>query len=154
MDFVLSRRKNYLQLLSGIFSPVIVVTVACFQVPSMASAVLFIAIPVFLISTVVSLKYGLKPAAWISDGALYIRDGIFSVESIPLDKVESMEYETGIIDTRRHETEMHLIRVKMSGFSEWEIPVRDMIDHGKDLRLYQFIQQYFYPLSLIKPDDE
>tara|TARA_B110001452_G_C15163099_1_gene404502 strand:- start:42 stop:554 length:513 start_codon:yes stop_codon:yes gene_type:complete len=149
MSLVLSRRKNYVQMLSGIFTPVLFVTFLCYQMPSLVSDVLIIALPLLSISTFLILKSGLKPAAWISNETLYIRDGVFSIESIPLNKVESMEYKTGLKNERKQGDEMHLLIVKMAGFSLWELPIRDMIDHGNELRLFKFINSHFYQLSLI-----
>lgn len=151
MKHVLIRRKNYLQIVSGMFSPAVFVAFVCWQLPSLTSDILMYVVPVFLLSTFVSLKSGLKPAAWITNDELYIRDGIFRIESIPLEKVEAMSYKVGVKDDRERGVDIHLLMVKMKGFSEWHIPIRDRIDHGKELRLFKFIRDNFFPLSLITP---
>ena len=60
-----------------------------------------------------------------------------------------MEYKTDLKNERKQGDEMHLLIVKMAGFSLWELPIRDMIDHGNELRLFKFINSHFYQLSLI-----
>ena len=109
----------------------------------------------YLISFVFWFKNGTKPAAWIKNDKLHIRDGAFGNDVIPKNIVESMRYETGhkraVAGSRTgKKTDMHVMVIKMKGFNEWTLPIKDLIEHGTNLRLYKFIKENFYDLTLVK----
>jgi len=137
-------------MVSGAVSPILITAAIGIKLPELMDVIMILAVPVFITSLILSIKSGIKPAAWINQEILFIRDGLFRVESIPLKIVEAMKYETGGKNTRDKGAEMHILTIKMEGYSEWELPIRDMIEHGKDLRLYKFINENFYKLHLIK----
>ncbi|GAD00777.1 hypothetical protein AALB_0857 [Agarivorans albus MKT 106] len=108
-----------------------------------------------LASFVFWFKNGMKPSAWIKAGSLYIRDGAFGEICIPRNKVQFMRYESFhsqyISKGRTGETvAMHKLLVKMEGFQEWEVPIKDLVELGADLRLYKFIKDNFYDVVLAK----
>ena len=113
---------------------------------------------IILISYIVSFafwfKNGTKPAAWIKNDKLHIRDGAFGNDIIPKNIVESMRYETGhkraVAGRSGENTDMHVMVIKMKGFNEWTLPIKDLIEHGNNLRLYKFIKENFYDLTLVK----
>ncbi len=118
-----------------------------------------LSLPILLVSYLISLifwfKNGTKPAAWIKGDKLHIRDGVFGTDVIHKSLVESMRYETGhkraVAGSRSgEETDMHIMVIKMEGFSEWVLPIKDLIEHGANLRLYKFIKENFYELKLVK----
>jgi hypothetical protein len=109
----------------------------------------------YLISFVFWFKNGTKPAAWIKNDKLHIRDGAFGNDVIPKNIVESMRYETGhkravAVSRTGEKTDMHVMVIKMKGFNEWTLPIKDLIEHGTNLRLYKFIKENFYDLTLVK----
>jgi len=109
----------------------------------------------YLISFVFWFKNGTKPAAWIKNDKLHIRDGAFGTDVVQKSLVESMRYEAGhkraVVGSRSgEETDMHIMVIKMKGFNEWVLPIKDLIEHGANLRLYKFIKENFYELKLVK----
>jgi len=127
--------------LSGILAQIGVPAAANF----LASLFMFGAVFVCL------LTKGLQPAAKIKDNVLTIRGGLFSDSVIPRDKVESMYYIGGQkIKTKHGVIHRDVVVVKMVGFSEWEIPITDKIDHVDGKRLYSFIRNEFYDLAYKK----
>ena len=151
---VLPRNRNYLQIFFASLSPMIfvVLILAEFQFEWVYS--LSIVILCYLASFIFWFKNGTKPAAWISKDKLHIRDGVFSTDVIQKDLLESMRYEIGhkraVAGSNAEETEMHILVIKMKGFDEWTLPIKDLIEHGPDLRLYKFIRDNFYNLKLVK----
>ena len=107
----------------------------------------------YLVSLSFWVTNGTKPAAWITDDILHIRDGVFRQEKIEKSKVQSMYYE---VDFHRNsagnssgeETDVHIIVIKLEGFCEWRLPIKDLEEHADKLRLYHFIKDNFYNLEL------
>jgi len=108
---------------------------------------------VYLVSLAFWLINGTKPAAWIKNDVLHIRDGVFSQDKIEKSQIESMCYE---VDFHRNlagnssgkEVDVHIIFIKLKGFDEWRLPIKDLEEHAEKLRLYHFIKDNFYDLEL------
>ncbi len=107
----------------------------------------------YLVSLAFWFTNGTKPAAWIKDDILHIRDGVFGQDKLEKTKIETMYYE---VDFHRNsagnssgeETDVHIIVIKLKGFSEWRLPIKDLEEHAEKLRLYHFINENFYSLEL------
>ena len=90
---------------------------------------------------------GRRPAAIIKDDVLIIRGGPFNDITIPKSKIEHMSYIADKnIKIRHGEIMKDELKVKMDGYSEWEIPITDVVDHIDGKRLYGFINENFYQL--------
>ncbi|KPV93647.1 hypothetical protein AN214_04313 [Pseudoalteromonas sp. P1-9] len=155
MDAVLPRERNYIQIFMASLAPLPVVLFMGAQAEGLGAFMPIVILVVMLASFVFWFKNGTKPSAWIKAGTLYIRDGAFSEIRIPSNKVQSMRYESHhsqyISKGRTGETvPMHKLFVKMQGFQEWEIPIKDMVELGAELRLYKFIKDNFYDVVLAK----
>ena len=87
--------------------------------------------------------YANKPAAWIENDVLYFRTWPLSITKIARAEVEYVRYLTGyeIPGGRSGPRICDLLRVKLKGYSDWDIPITDDVDHLKDKRLYRFINQ-------------
>ncbi|MEI4551495.1 hypothetical protein [Pseudoalteromonas spongiae] len=155
MDAVLPRERNYIQIFMASLAPLPVVLFMAAQAEGLGAFMLIVILVVMLASFVFWFKNGTKPSAWIKAGTLYIRDGAFSEVRIPRNKVQSMRYESHhsqyISKGRTGETvPMHKLFVKMEGFQEWEVPIKDMVELGAELRLYKFIKDNFFDVVLAK----
>lgn len=93
----------------------------------------------WLLLTILWFVYGRKPAAWIKNNKLFIRDGHFKAVSIEKENIEYIKYKK--ISNKEHE-----LVVKMPNFSEWIIPIHDEKEHINDNRLYAFINKHFIEL--------
>ncbi|GLX76680.1 hypothetical protein tinsulaeT_00200 [Thalassotalea insulae] len=106
-----------------------------------------------------------RPSAEIKGENLLIRNGLINEHVINRPLIESLIYEVGhvqrIIDPSASSflgfkarkfinTEMHLLKVKLHGFSEWKIYINEVDNHIDDLRLYNFIKNHFYKVILSK----
>ena len=91
------------------------------------------------------LVYANKPAAWIVDDVLYFKTWPFSITKIRKHDLESITYFTGyeIPHDRFGPRIVDLLRVKLKGYSDWDIPITDEVDHLREKRLLNFINQYF-----------
>jgi hypothetical protein len=106
----------------------------------------------YLVSLAFWFTNGTKPAAWIKDDILHIRDGVFGQDEIDKKKVESMYYEVdfhrnSVGNSSGEETDVHIIVIKLKGFSEWRLPIKDLEEHAEKLRLYHFIKDNFFNLE-------
>ena len=152
---VLTRNRNYFQIFFASLSPMIVVVMILVELNLGMGLSLPILLVSYLISFIFWFKNGTKPAAWIKNDKLHIRDGAFGTDVVHKNLVESMRYETGhkraVAGSRSgEETDMHVMIIKMKGFDEWTLPIKDLVEHGANLRLYKFIKENFYNLKLVK----
>lgn len=150
---VLTRNRNYFQIFFASLSPMILVVIILAELDLGAGLSLPILLVSYLISFIFWFKNGTKPAAWIKNDKLHIRDGAFGVDIVHKNLVESMRYETGhkrATAGSNEETDMHVMVIKMKGFDEWVLPIKDLVEHGANLRLYKFIKENFYNLKLVK----
>ncbi len=99
---------------------------------------------VFIGTTILFLKSSKKPAAWVENEVLTIAGNFSSDTVIPLSDVENMSYVTG--ETLRRDEPRDALHVKLKGFSNWDIPITDKLEHISDRRLYKFIKANFYDL--------
>ena len=154
-EIALPRTRNYFQIFIASLTPLPIMLFLLGRSNDFGSIKLLFISLVCLVSFIFWFKNGTKPAARIIGDTLFIRDGAFSNVSIVKGKVQSMRYETfHKRDNPRNRTgnkiEMHLLVVKMSGFEEWSISITDMVELGDNMRLFNFIKNNFYDLTLIR----
>ena len=143
----LDRKRKGLQLLWAPFpiACAFLVTLLELDIPLIISVM--IAGFILVIASILLLKSSSKPAAWIENETLTIRGGFSSSTVISLSTVESMRYITGeVLRSHGGDIQRDVLHVKMKGFSEWEIPIVDSVEHLLDRRLYLFIRDNFYDL--------
>ena len=87
---VLTRNRNYFQIFIASLSPMIIVLILLAELELGIIFSLSIFLLSYLISFVFWFKNGTKPAAWIKNDKLHIRDGAFGNDVIPKNIVESM----------------------------------------------------------------
>ncbi len=152
LERVVAYHKNMLPGLASLF--MFLVSILLFAVNAggiLVILVTFIACMSFLL---LLFKRMTRPSALIIDGKLKIRSGLFDEHVIPKHLIEALTYETGHIqrvpDPERYkhvlEVEMHMLNVKLKGFTDWEIRITDIGNHINDLRLYKFIRDNFYSI--------
>ncbi|WP_394189607.1 hypothetical protein [Pseudoalteromonas atlantica] len=151
---VLARNRNYFQIFFASLSPMAFVLIILAELQFEWAYSLAIIILCYLASLIFWFKNASKPAAWITKSKLHIRDGVFGTDIIHKDLLESMRYEIGhkraVAGSNAEEAEMHILVIKMKGFDEWTLPIKDLVEHGPNLRLYKFIRDNFYNLKLVK----
>lgn len=139
----LARNRNYFQIFFASLSPIVFVVLMLAEFQFEWGYSLAIIVLCYLASSIFWFKNASKPAAWISKGKLHIRDGVFGTDVIQKDLLESMRYEISnkraIAGSNVEEAEMHILVIKMKGFDEWTLPIKDLVEHGPNLRLYKFI---------------
>ena len=108
--------------------------------------ILSCALYIYFIYNLISIST--KPTAWITNNILFIRTGMLGIQKISKIKLESIWYETNHWHTQNHETtEGHILHVKYKGYEFWEIPLIIYLEHVKNMRLYNFINDNFYSLG-------
>ncbi|MBQ4833551.1 hypothetical protein J8L70_09900 [Pseudoalteromonas sp. MMG010] len=151
---VLTRSRNYFQIFFASLSPMVVVVIVLAELNLGINLSLSILLVSYLISFIFWFKNGTKPAAWIKYDELHIRDGAFETDVINKNLVEYMRYETGhkraVARRGNEQIDMHIMVIKMKGFDKWTLPIKDLVEHGANLRLYKFIKENFYNITLVK----
>ncbi|MFM2628233.1 hypothetical protein AAFX20_12155 [Vibrio chagasii] len=125
-----------------------------------------ILIPLLYILLLIALfKIIKRPSAEVKGEYLLIRNGLISEHVISRSLIESLVYEVGHVQkvmdpsaasflgfkARKFiNADMHLLKVKLRGFSEWKIYINEIDNHIDDLRLYKFIKNHFYNITLSK----
>lgn len=150
---VLNRSRDNSQIFWASLAPMLPISFVVIENLELNIYSISILVLAYLISLAFWIINGTKPAAWIKNGILHIRDGVFGHDSIEKSKVESMYYE---VDFHRNsagnssgeETDVHIIVIKLQGFSEWRLPIKDLEEHAEKLSLYHFINDNFYNLEL------
>lgn len=150
---VLSRSRDNFQIFWASLAPMLPISFVVYQNVELNLYSIIFLFLAYLVSLIFWLTNGTKPAAWIKNDILHIRDGVFDQDKIDKSKIESMYYE---VDFHRNsagnssgeETDVHIIVIKLNGFSEWRLPIKDLEEHAEKLRLYHFIKDNFYDLEL------
>ena len=150
---VLNRSRDNSQIFWASLAPILPIAYVVIENLELNIYSISFVILAYLISLTFWLINGTKPAAWIKEDILHIRDGAFGKNQIEKSKIQSMYYE---VDFHRNsagnssgkEADVHIIVIKLEGFSEWRLPIKDLEEHAEKLRLYHFINDNFYKLDL------
>ncbi|WP_371189283.1 hypothetical protein [Thalassotalea maritima] len=151
--------------LTLILSLMLVLSVLLVAYEKLSYLTIIITLVLYVLVLLVLFKKVQRPSAEITEGKLFIHTGLLNQQVIDKCLLESARYEVGhkqriqdplapsVLGMKARkfiDAEMHVLTVKLKGFNEWKIYIKEIDNHIDNLRLYNFINANFYRLALTK----